>query len=118
MKLLAAACLVAASLVPLAAQEVYKPGNGVSLPVVIKSVNPGYTEEAKQRQIEGRVRLESVVNVDGSVTDVKVIESLDDVWGLDKQAVNAAKEWKFKPGMKDGKPVAVRVAINLRFALK
>lgn len=45
-------------------------------------------------------------------------QSLDSVNGLDEQAVNALKQWEFKPGMKDGKPVAVRIYVQSRFTLK
>jgi len=53
---------------------------------------------------------------DGSVGDVKVTESLDSE--LDEQAVLAVKEWKFRPGTKDDKPVDVEVQIELTFTLK
>ena len=91
MKVLAAAVLVAASIASVGAQEVYKPGDGVSLPTVIKEVKPDYTSEAKAARIEGNVLLEIVVNIDGGVSDVKVVRSLDSVFGLDKQAVMAAE---------------------------
>ncbi len=55
---------------------------------------------------------------DGAVGDVRVTESLDTVYGLDANAVKAMKQWEFKPGMKDGKPVAVRVQVVMNFALK
>jgi protein TonB len=118
MKLFAAICIVAASLIPVAAQEVYRPGNGVTTPTVVTEVKPDYTDEAKRARIQGNVILDTVVNSDGSVTDVKVARSLDEMWGLDKQAVTAAKQWKFKPGMKDGKAVAVRVMIEMTLTLK
>jgi len=118
MKLLAVACLVAASVVSSAAQEVYKPGNGVTLPVVIKSVKPDYTPEAQAQRIQGTATLELVVNTDGGVSDVKVVKSLDSMFGLDKQAVKAAEEWKFRPGAKDGKPVRVSVMLEMNFTLK
>jgi protein TonB len=118
MKLFAVACMAAASLGSLAAQEVYRPGNGVTTPIVIKEVRPDYTAEAKAQRIEGTVTLDVVVNADGAVGDVKVAKSLDSVFGLDQQAVNAAKEWKFKPGTKDGRAVPVRVIIQLNFTLK
>ena len=44
--------------------------------------------------------------------------SLDPTYGLDEQAVAAAKRWEFKPGTKDGKPVAVRVTLEMSFTLK
>src|SRR6266550_246579 len=103
MKLFAVACVVAASLVSLGAQEVYKPGNGVSLPSVVTQVRPEYTPEAKAARIEGVVALNVVVLADGKVGDVKVTRSLDSTLGLDQQAVKALKQWVFKPGMKDGK---------------
>jgi len=116
MKLLLALALVALA----GAQDstVYTPGTGVSLPQVVKQVKADYTDEAKQNRIEGKVGLEVIVNADGAVGDVKVVESLDTVYGLDKNAVAAMKQWQFKPGMKDGKAVAVRVRVEMNFTLK
>jgi protein TonB len=100
------------------APTVYTPGNGVSLPAVTRQVKAEYTNEAKQNRIEGSVGLEVVVQSDGTVGDVRVKRSLDAVYGLDQQAVKAMKQWEFRPGMKDGKPVAVRVAVEMNFSLK
>ena len=110
--------IVAASLVSLRAQQVYKVGNGVSAPVPIRQVKANYSQEAQAQRIEGAVTLDVVVNADGGVSDVKVAKSLDSVFGLDKAAVTAMKEWKFRPGMKDGKAVAVQVAVLITFTLK
>jgi protein TonB len=97
---------------------VYLPGNGVSLPQVTRSVQPDYTAEAMQNRIEGKVGLEVVVLADGTVGDVKVMQSLDTVYGLDANAVKAMKQWMFKPGMKNDKPVAVRIYVEMNYALK
>jgi protein TonB len=97
---------------------IYEPGNGVSLPRVDKEVKPDYTSEAKAAGIEGTVGLNVVVMPDGAVGEVRVEQSLDAVLGLDTQAVTAMKQWTFQPGMKDGKPVAVRVHVEMTFALK
>ena len=94
------------------------PGNGVSAPVVVKQVAPQYTQEAKAARIEGTVLLDCVVLADGTVGDVRVRRSLDSTLGLDQEAVNAMKQWQFSPGMKDGKPVAVRVQIESTFTLR
>jgi TonB family protein len=110
------AWLFAAPLAP--AQEVYKPGNGISLPVVVKEVKPSYTDEAKAAGIRGSVWLRVVVQADGLVGDVQVTRSLDQEYGLDNEAVKAAKQWEFKPGTKDGKPVAVEVTVEMTFTLK
>src|SRR4051812_11944783 len=93
------------------APTIYVPGNGVSLPQATHTVAPQYTSEAMQNRIEGKVGLSAVVLADGRVGDVEVIESLDSIYGLDKNAVAAMKQWEFRPGTKDGKPVAVRVSI-------
>lgn len=77
-----------------------------------------YTNEAKDQRIEGTVLSDVVVLADGSVGDVKVTQSLDSVYGLDANAVKAMKPWRFEPGTKDGKPVAVRVAVEMIFALR
>jgi protein TonB len=113
---LAALFLVAAAV---AGQEttVYRPGNGVSIPRLVKEVKPSYTPEAKAAKIQGVVAAEAVVLLDGTVGEVKVVRSLDAKYGLDEQAVKAAKQWLFEPGMKEGKPAAVRVTIELSFTL-
>lgn len=97
---------------------IYTPGNGVSLPQATRQVKADYTEEAKANRIEGNVLLDVVVLADGAVGDVTVTGSLDTTYGLDANAVKAMKQWEFKPGMKDGKAVAVRVQVVMNFALK
>ena len=101
-----------------AQNQVYEPGNGVTLPQVVKQVRAEHTSEAMQQRIEGDVVLEGVVRDDGKVGDVKVSESLDSVYGLDEEAVKAFKRWEFKPGEKDAKPVAVRIHVKLTFRLR
>jgi TonB family protein len=95
----------------------YQPGNGVSAPKLVKEVKPEYTPEARAAKIQGTVLLATVVREDGAVSDVKVSRSLDAKYGLDEQAVKAAKQWTFTPGMRDGKPVPVMVTIELSFQL-
>ena len=98
------------------AQEVFTPGGGVSVPTVVTLVKPDYTDAAKEARVQGEVLLEAVVLANGSVGDVTVTKSLDT--GLDQQAVKAMKQWAFKPGTKDGEPVAVRVNVEMTFTLK
>jgi TonB family protein len=115
-----AACIVVLAVASAHAQQetIYTPGDGVSLPTVTKQVGPQYTSEAMSNRIEGKVGLSAVVLANGKVGDVKVIRSLDSVYGLDEAAVKAMKQWEFKPGTKDGKAVAVRVEIDMAFTLK
>ena len=101
-----------------AAQEVFNPGPGVTLPAVIKEVHPEYTPDAQRARIEGGVTLGAVVLANGAVDTVVVERSLDSTFGLDQQAIKAMKEWEFKPGTKDGKPVAVRIHVRMTCTLK
>ena len=118
-----AATASAVSVVPMSAQtgqstKVYKGGDGVTLPVVVRETKPSYTPEAMKQKIQGSVWMDVVVLESGDVGDVKISKSLDAEYGLDEQAIKATKQWKFKPGAKDGKPVAVQVVIQMTFTLK
>ena len=110
-------CLMAAATLARAQEIVQLPADGVTTPVIVTEVKPDYTPEAKKARIQGSVELSVVVNIDGTVGEVKVTKSLDEKYGLDQQAVNAMKKWLFKPGTKDGKPVAVRVNVEMTFRL-
>lgn len=110
--------LVSASAASQDAAGVYAPGQGVVAPKVLKGVKPQYTDEARAAKIQGTVRLDAVVLKDGTVGDVSVTQSLDTVHGLDEQAVKAIKQWIFDPGKKEGKPVPVRVGVEMTFNLK
>ena len=91
---------------------------GVTLPKVVSEVKPRYTAEAIRARIEGTVTMSTIVRTNGTPTDIEVTTSLDTTYGLDDQAVAALKQWRFEPGRKDGKPVNVRVSIEMRFSLK
>ena len=85
-------------------------------PRALKTPDPEYTEQARQAKIEGRVFLYVIVAPDGTTENIKVARSLDP--GLNRKAVEAVREWKFKPGMYDGKPVAVHVNVEVNFRLR
>ena len=97
---------------------VYQPGNGVTTPVAVDQVKPQYTSEAMRARIQGTVWVECVVQPTGVCSDVHVVRSLDPNFGLDREAVEAAKKWRFKPGTRLGQPVPVLVTIELSFALR
>lgn len=97
---------------------VFRPGNGVQTPRLLREVTPRYTAEAMRAKVQGVVLVEAVVLPDGSVGDVKVIRSLDRNFGLDEEAMKAARQWRFRPGTRFGEPVAVLVTIELSFTLR
>ena len=84
-------------------------------PRAVKQPRPDYTAEATRLGISGTVVLEAVVQPDGSVGPIRVARSLDTLHGLDDAAIAALKQWEFSPGVKDGKPVAVLVTVELSF---
>jgi TonB family protein len=90
-------------------------GNGVSAPLILERQEPSYTEEARAAKIQGTVLLRLVVRADGTTGQIRVLRSLD--VGLDQRAVEAVSRWRFKPGMKDGKPVAVETTLEVSFHL-
>lgn len=96
----------------------FRPGNGVQLPQPIQEVKPQYTADAMRAKVQGTVLLECVVLPDGTVGPVEVVRSLDSTFGLDQEAIKAAKKWRFKPGTRFGEPVAVLVTIELTFTLR
>jgi protein TonB len=96
----------------------YRPGNGVMNPKVLREVKPVYTAEAMRAKIQGTAIVECVVLPDGTVGDVQIVKSLDPTFGLDQEAVKAAKKWLFQPGTLKGQPVAVMVSIELTFTLR
>ncbi len=96
----------------------YRPGSGVELPRVVREVKPQYTADAMRAKVQGMVVLECVVQSDGTVGNIRVIRSLDPVYGLDQEAVKAARQWLFVPGTRLGQPVAVLVTIELTFTLR
>ena len=78
--------------------------------------NIHYPIVAKENGIQGRVIVQFVVETDGSITDVKVVGSVDP--SLDKEAVRVVKSMpKWKPGMQKGEPVRVRYTFPVNFRL-
>jgi protein TonB len=97
---------------------VFNLGSGVEPPRILQKVDPRYTAEAMRAKVQGTVIVQAIVRPDGSVTDVEVIKSLDPTFGLDQEAVRAARQWRFHPGTRLGEPVSVRISIELAFTLR
>jgi periplasmic protein TonB len=94
---------------------VYRVGGGVSAPSVLYKVDPEYSEEARKAKYSGTVLISLIVDTQGKAQSIKVVRSLG--LGLDEKAMEAVAKWKFKPGMKDGHPVAVLATIEVNFRL-
>ena len=94
----------------------YRPGSGIDPPTLLREVRPDYTEEARQRGLEGDVLMEIVVRRDGSVGDVRVLQGLG--LGLDGRAVQAVRRWRFQPARLRGQPVDVLVEVAMEFKIR
>jgi len=85
------------------------------MPVLLSEVRPNYPKEAKEKQLEGAVSLDVLIDEKGSVRQVSVIEGLEI---FRAGAVEAMRKFKFKPAKVDGKPVAVRIRYSIKFKLE
>jgi protein TonB len=94
---------------------VFRVGGGVSAPKALYAPDPEYSEEARKAKYQGTCVLWLVVGPDGHPRDVRIARSLG--LGLDEKAIEAVKQWKFEPAMKDGKPVAVQINVEVDFRL-
>lgn len=94
---------------------VFRVGGGVSAPRVLFDPDPAYSEEARKAKYQGVCVLWLIVGPDGKPRDVRVARSLG--MGLDQKAIEAVRQWKFEPAMKDGKPVAVQINVEVNFRL-
>jgi len=94
---------------------IFRVGGGVSAPKAISTPDPEYSEEARKAKYQGTCVLWLVVGPDGKPRDIKVARSLG--LGLDEKAIEAVRNWKFEPAMKDGKPVAVQINVEVSFRL-
>ena len=96
--------------------KIYSRRDGVSEPQKIYGPDPAYTQQASKARLEGAVVLQIVVKPDGTVGTVKVVQGLGK--GLDQSAQKTISTWRFKPSLKDGKPVAVRVDVTINFFMQ
>jgi len=94
---------------------VVRPGDRMTAPRLLYKRGPAYTEEATKARLQGGVVLDFVVGPDGTLSDFRVIQPLG--LGLDENAIEAVKDWKFKPGEQDGKPVAMSATAVVNYNL-
>ena len=96
----------------------YRSGEGVRDPVLLRLVQPKYTGQAMRAKVQGTVELEAVVMPNGMVGEIRVARSLDRFYGLDGEAIAAAREWLFSPGRdREGRAVPVIVTLIIEFRI-
>jgi TonB family protein len=93
-------------------QRLPKEGKG---PKLIKKVDPVYPPEARQAGVEGTVILEAIIDVQGKVTNIKVLKGENDL--LNKAACEALRQWEYEPILVDGKPMRFVFTVTMLFTL-
>lgn len=86
---------------------------GIEFPVAEKKPEPQFTDEARQDKVRGAVLVKMVVGTDGMVRHIAIKQPLG--YGLDARVAENLGRYRFKPGVKDGKPVAVEMVLNQMF---
>ena len=96
------------------------PGSGSrqrlsALPQLLWKTEPEYSEEARRARFQGSVMLALDVDSEGHPRNIRVVRSLG--LGLDERAVEAVAQWRFKPGLLNGRPVNSPVSVEVSFRL-
>jgi TonB family protein len=94
---------------------VLRVGGGVSAPIPLYKPDPDYSEEARKAHYSGTVMVSIIVDSAGPPRDIKVIRGVG--LGPDEKAIEAVAKWKFRPGYRNGQPVAVQASIEVNFRL-
>jgi len=94
---------------------IFRIGGGVSAPRPLYTPEPEYSDEARKVKYQGTCVLWLIIDSDGKPHEVRTARALG--FGLDEQAIQAVKQWKFVPAMKDGRPVAVQMNVEVNFRL-
>jgi protein TonB len=88
----------------------------IAAPVAVSKVDPAYPADAMRDNVEGTVTLYAVIHTDGTVSGIKVLNSVDP--RLDEAAMRALARWQFRPGMKAGDPVELEAVVQIPFRKK
>jgi periplasmic protein TonB len=90
-------------------------GGSVRAPVLVYQVDPEFSEEARKAKFSGNVEVYLWVDEQGNPSHVKVVRGVG--MGLDEKAIEAVRQYKFKPAMMNGKPVKVDMYVDVNFQI-
>ena len=86
-------------------------------PLITFKPQPSYTESARKDQVQGRVLVQAILDRSGSVREIRVVSGSELGHGLPERAIAAARQIKFTPAVKDGRPVSVQVTFEYYFSV-
>lgn len=108
--------LIAQSTPSIMSDEIYHIGNGVSAPILLSSVEAGFTDQARRAKYQGICTLSVIIDAQGNPQNPRIVHGLE--MGLNEKAIEAVMRYRFKPAMKDGQmPVPVMISVNVNFKL-
>jgi TonB family protein len=96
-------------------RAIYRVGGGITAPRPVKAPDPAYSAEAQIRDVNGAVILWAVISAEGKPAEICVVQPLG--YGLDENAIEAVRQWRFEPARKEGVPVPVQINIEINFRL-
>jgi TonB family protein len=96
-------------------EPVYTAGKDITSPVPVFRPDAACTDEARKAQLSGTVIVTLIVETDGTTSNIEVTKPLGK--GREEKAVEAVRQWKFKPATMAGKPVRARVNVEVAFRL-
>jgi protein TonB len=91
-----------------------KVSQGVTQGLLLKRVQPSYPAQARQLRVQGSVLLQAMIARSGNISSIKVLEGEPT---LARAAVEAVKQWKYKPYYLNGEPVDIQTQITINFKL-
>jgi periplasmic protein TonB len=89
---------------------------GMTRPEPVHQVQPRYTELARRAGVQGTVIVEAIIDEQGNVDNVRVLRGLP--MGLDREAVTAVQQWKFRPALLGSKPVKIYFTLTVNFTIQ
>jgi protein TonB len=98
--------------------EAFRLGAGITPPTELRRGVPQYTTDAMRARVQGSVIVECVVQTTGTCTNIRIVRALEPSFGLNDEAIKAARQWRFKPGTRRGEPVPVFVTMEIEFVIR
>jgi protein TonB len=100
---------------PPAPQKPFRPGSGIREPLKVKNVFPVYPQIAQAARVEGKVVIEATIGTDGTVQQARVVSGTP---LLNDAALDAVRQWRYRPTLLNNQPVAVIMTVTVMFTLQ
>jgi TonB family protein len=89
---------------------------GLAPPLLVLRIEPSYPPAMIRVREEGVVAVEAIIGKDGSIEDASIVTATNGLF--EAEALRAVRQWRYRPGMLDGRPVRVRLLVTVTFRLR